>query len=120
MFADVRRVLTWQLSIIALVAAVSLSVGGWADARSALLGGLVGFIPNVYFAAKVGRANRSGTAQDIIRVFYAGEAVKLVLTALLFIAVFQLPDLRYGPLFGGFIAVLAVFWFALLVLNREI
>lgn len=119
MFADIRRVLNWQLSIIILIAAAAMSLGGWLDARSALLGGLVGFIPNVYFAMKFGRADTTGTAQNVIRVFYAGEATKLVLTALLFIVVFQLPDLRYVPLFGGFIAVLAVFWFALLILNRE-
>ena len=118
MFADIRRVLHWQVGVIALIFAVSMGVGGWSDARSALLGGLVGFIPNLYFAMKVGGADKTGTAQHVVRVFYAGEATKLVLTALLFIVVFQLPDLHYVPLFSGFIAVLAVFWLALLFLNR--
>lgn len=119
MFADIRRVLHWQLWVIVLLVPVSMSWGGWASARSALLGGLVGFIPNVYFAAKFGCADTTRTAQHVVRAFYAGEATKLVLTAFLFVLVFQLPDLRYAPLFGGFIAVLAVFWFALLFLNRE-
>jgi len=119
MFPAIRRILHWQFWVIALIFSVSLGAGGWSDARSALLGGLVGFIPNLYFAAKAGSVDKTGNAQHVVRVFYAGEATKLVLTALLFIAVFQLPNLSYGPLFGGFIAVLAVFWFALFFLNRE-
>lgn len=119
MFADIRRILLWQFWVLALIFSVSLGVGGWPDARSALLGGLVAFIPNAYFAARVGCADRSGNAQHVVRVFYAGEATKLVLTALLFTVVFQLPELRYGSLFSGFIAVLAVFWFALFFLKRE-
>lgn len=120
MFSTVRRILHWQLWIIALIFSVSMSVGGWPSARSALLGGLVGFVPNLYFAMRFGSGDKARTAQHLVKAFYAGEATKLVLTALLFLLVFQLPDLRYVPLFGGFIAVLAVFWFALLFLNREI
>lgn len=119
MLPDVRRILQWQLAVVALSFLVSMSVGEWSDARSALLGGLVGLIPNAYFAFKFGGAKNAGNAQHVVRAFYSGEATKLVLTALLFIVVFQLQDLRYGPLFSGYIAVLAVFWFALFFLNRE-
>lgn len=118
MFADIRRVLQWQLRVIAAIFAIAMGFGGWSDARSALLGGLIGFVPNAYFAMKFGSANKTATAQHLVKVFYAGETTKLVLTALLFIVVFQLPDLRYVPLFCGFIAVLAVFWLALFFLNR--
>ncbi len=118
MFAEVRRVLRWQVCVIAAISGVAMGLGGWSDARSALLGGLVGFIPNAYFAMKFGSANETGTAQHLVNIFYAGEATKLVLTAFLFIVVFQLPGLRYMPLFSGFIAVLAVFWLALFFLNR--
>ena len=120
MYAAVRRVLYWQCWVIALIFSVSMGVGGWPSARSALLGGLVGFVPNLYFAMKFGSADKTRTAQHVAKVFYAAEATKLVLTALLFTVVFQLPGIRYAPLFGGFIAVLAVFWFALLFPNREI
>jgi ATP synthase protein I len=114
LFPAVKRILHWQLGVIALIVAFSLGVWGWSVARSVLLGGLVGFLPNAFFAIRFATTGTTRTAQQVVNAFYAGEAMKLVLTAGLFALVFHLPDVIYPPLFAGFTAVLATFWLALL------
>ncbi|MDD5034981.1 MAG: ATP synthase subunit I, partial [Methylococcaceae bacterium] len=84
---------------------------------SALLGGLIGFLPNVYFGMKFGRKDPSKSADEVVGAFYLGETIKLIVTALLFVLVFQLPGILFLPLFIGFGSVIAVFWFALLLRN---
>lgn len=113
-FAVVRWVLLVQAGTIVTVAAGTWLLSGWPDARSALLGGLTAFLPNLYFASRFGVTDHRRTTKDVLRIFYLGETVKLLLTAALFFILFQFPDIRFIPLFIGFTAVLAVFWFALL------
>lgn len=94
-------------------------VWGWPIARSALLGGAAAFLPNLYFAVRFGFSNPALTAKQIVRIFYLGETIKLTTTALLFILIFQLPDIRFLPLFTSFSLVLMVFWFALLTRGTD-
>jgi ATP synthase protein I len=119
MFVTVRRVLHWQIGIIAFSVSVATALAGWPAGRSALLGGLIGLVPNAVFALRFGKSAGGRSAQEIVRAFYAGEASKLVMTAVLFFLVFQLPNLRYAPLFAAFIAVMGAFWAALLFLDTD-
>jgi ATP synthase protein I len=115
----VKRVLLMQLFAIALIGGVTLAFFGWPVARSALFGGLIAFLPNVYFAAKFGISDKTRTAKDIVRSFYIGESIKIIITAGLFILIFQLPNILFLPLFAGFASVLVVFWCALLMRDIE-
>jgi ATP synthase protein I len=117
LFRTVRQVLQLQMLALLVVASVAMGLGGVQQAKSGLIGGLVGFLPNAWFAWKFGRLDPKKNAKQVIRTFYAGEAVKLVGTALLFAIVFQIPDIQFLPLFAGFLAVITVFWFALLLRN---
>jgi ATP synthase protein I len=102
--------------MVALVAIViSMVVGGIESALSAAGGALVAYIPNLYFSVKFGRREVGRSAKLIVRDFYVGEVVKLLLTTCLFAAVFQFDGVRYIPLFSGYMLVIVVFWFALLV-----
>lgn len=103
-----------QLLAVALITLAVWALWGWIPARSAFLGGMTAFLPNAYFAVKFGSPDSTRTAKDIVKRFYYGETIKLITTAVLFIFIFQLPDIMFAPLFTGFGAVLAVFWFALL------
>ena len=114
LFPEVRWILRAQFLAIVLIASVAWAIGGWITARSALIGGAIAFLPNAFFAAKFGTANPENTAKDIVKLFYYGETLKLIITAVLFTLAFQLPDIRFAPLFIGFVSVLTVFWFALL------
>lgn len=109
----VAKILGYQVLIIMAVS-FGFVVGGWQKALSSALGGLVAFIPNLYFALRVsGSAEQE--ARKILRSFYVGESVKLLMTAALFILIFQIPSIEILPLLAGYIAALSVFWFALLM-----
>ncbi|WP_411725551.1 ATP synthase subunit I [Methyloglobulus sp.] len=109
----VAKILGYQVLII-MVVSFGFVVGGWQKALSSTLGGLAAFIPNLYFALRVsGSAEQE--ARKILRSFYVGESVKLLLTVALFILIFQIPSIEILPLLAGYIAALSVFWFALLI-----
>jgi ATP synthase protein I len=76
---------------------------------------MTAFLPNLYFAFKFGYSKPDRTVHEIVKTFYVGETIKLIITAVLFFLIFQLPDIRFLPLFTSFALVLTVFWFALLV-----
>ena len=111
-FSTVRKVLSAQILMAALVASGFLLIGGWDNAMSPLAGSVVALLPNLYFALKIYLV-RQRSAQDILNAFYAGEAVKLTLTAALFAMVLQIPGVNFLTLLAGYVAVLSVFWFAL-------
>ncbi len=117
LFHAVKRLLQLQMLTILLAFALAWALGGKGQAVSALLGGLIGFLPNVFFAVLSGRRDPRKTAGQVVRAFYFGETIKLFLTALLFVIVFHLPGISPLPLFAAFLAVSAVFWFALLLRN---
>ncbi|MGH8475846.1 MAG: ATP synthase subunit I [Methylococcales bacterium] len=117
-FSAVWKILAIQASVAIALPALLLIFFGWPQARSGFLGGLIGFLPNAWFALRVITA-RGKAANEIVGAFYSGESIKLILTAGLFFFVFQLPNILYGPLFGVFAAVVFMFWFALLFSRTE-
>lgn len=110
----VVKILGYQVLIIVLVAV------GFALARdgrwvlSSVLGGVAAFIPNLYFALRIHKSSGQG-ARQVLNAFYLGESGKLLLTAVSFIIIFQIPNLEIFPLLAGYVAALSVFWFALLM-----
>jgi ATP synthase protein I len=112
-FFAVWKILAVQASVTIVLSALLLGFFGWLEARSGFFGGMIGLIPNACLALRIA-STKGKTAQQIVRAFYSGESIKIIVTAGLFVVVFQLPDILYGPLFGVFIAVIIVFWFALL------
>lgn len=119
LFKLVRRVLQLQILTILLVFACAWALGGKDQGVSALLGGLVGFLPNTVFALLFGRKDPGKSANQVVRAFYFGETIKLALTALLFVVVFHLPGISALPVFIAFAAVMTVFWFSLLLSNYQ-
>ena len=115
LFFAARRVIQLQALTIVATSGLAWVLIGLTEAKSVMLGGMVAFLPNMYFAIKFGRHNPKWSAKEIVNAFYVGEAIKLALTALLFVFVFQIPGISMMPLFIGFIAVIMVFWIALLL-----
>lgn len=109
-----------QISMISFVTLIFLLINGWPGAKSALFGGMIAFIPNLYFAIKFGRRDTNPNMKQVVNSFYTGEAIKLTLTAVLFSIVFQLPGIQYLALFCGFGSVLTAFWFALLMRGNDL
>ena len=96
----------------ALLAAASVD---WASARAFALGGAAAMIPNGLFALRLA-LHRRRRPESYPAVFFLGEFVKIGLTvALLALIAKVVPGIRWLPLLLGFIVVLKVPIFALLI-----
>ncbi len=84
------RIYLIQFLLLLLVSAGAL-VLGTVTAYSALLGGLLYLLPNLYFTWRVLYSKRpADTAQQVVISLYASEIGKMLVAALLFSAVFLL------------------------------
>ncbi|MGH8558443.1 MAG: ATP synthase subunit I [Methylococcales bacterium] len=117
-FFAIWKILAIQASVTIALPVLLLVFFGWSEARSGFLGGMIGLLSNACFAVRIA-ATKGRTATEIVRAFYSGESIKIIITAGLFIFVFQLPNILYGPLFAVFAAVIFMFWFALLFSRTE-
>jgi ATP synthase protein I len=103
----VRNILLTQLATAAGVAAVVWIGLGTERAIPTLLGGLIGVVPNAFLAARVMSPRAGASAQSLLRAGWLGEIGKIVIAALLFVAVFvSLKPLHPGFLFTGYIVTL--------------
>lgn len=112
--STISKIINYQILVILIMTAGFALVGAKPYALSAVLGGAAAFIPNLYFTLRV-RKSAGQEARKIVRSFYAGESGKLLLTAALFVMIFQLPNIEILPLLSVYVAALSVFWFALLM-----
>lgn len=112
--STIRKILSYQILIIIVTASGFAIAVGWQRALFSVLGGAAAFIPNLYFALRVYRS-AGQEARKIVGSFYAGESGKLLLTAALFMMIFQIPNIEIIPLLTGYVTALSVFWFALLM-----
>lgn len=101
-----------QFLVITILAILAYIKEGQQTAISALLGGLVCFIPNAYFALKLFKYQGARAARQIINNFYAGEALKIMISAFLFAMVFILCRITPWAFFGTYIAVQMTYWVA--------
>ncbi|MDX1369508.1 F0F1 ATP synthase subunit I [Pseudomonas sp.] len=113
-------VLLTQLAVLLLAAAVLYVTRGTVSGYSGLCGGLIAWLPNLYFAHKAFRFSGARAAQAIVRSFYAGEAGKLILTAVLFALTFAgVKPLDALAVFGVFLLTQLVNWFAPLLMKTR-
>lgn len=95
--------------VILLIAALALWYWhGVVAGYSGLCGGLIALLPNMYFAHRAFRFSGARAAQAIVRSFYAGEAGKLILTAVLFALTFAgVQPIVVRPIGGGRFEIIA-------------
>lgn len=109
-----------QLAVLVLAAVVLYATRGAVSGYSGLCGGLIAWLPNLYFAHKAFRFGGARAAQAIVRSFYAGEAGKLILTAVLFALTFAgVKPLEALAVFGVFLLTQLVNWFAPLLMRKR-
>jgi len=105
-----------QVCVSLVVAAVLWAWWGEVAAVSALLGGVAVVVPNGFLAARLLRPSRDESLRAIMRSAWLGEIGKLLLTVLLFAAIFgAVRPLEPLAVFCGFIAAQMVVFGALLV-----
>jgi ATP synthase protein I len=111
------RLLTLQALIIVFASALLLMQSPQA-AWSFLTGGAIAVIAHGYFAYKAFAFSGARAAKQIMRGFYVGEAGKVAITALMFMAAFKwLPEVQTKYLMTGFFLALLLNWLAPLVAN---
>ena len=116
----VFHVLIAQLIFVILISALLLVWLGWIAGYSGFLGGVIAWLPNLYFAQKAFRYGGARAARDILKSFYAGEAGKFILTATLFALVFAgVTPLDARAVFAAFILTQMVSWFAPLLIKAK-
>ena len=114
-------VLLAQFIVVLLAALVLWQWRGAVNGYSGLCGGLIAWLPNVYFAYRAFRFTGARAAQAIVRSFYAGEAGKLILTAVLFALTFAgVKPLAPLAVFGVFLLTQLVSWFAPLLMKTRL
>jgi len=74
---------------------------------------MINIFPSLLFGKIFFKNTRVRTAKKIVSAFYWAEIVKILTTFILFMGVFQWPQLKVLPLFLGFILAQLVFWAAL-------
>jgi ATP synthase protein I len=80
---------------------------------SALLGGAIVVLPNAFLAARLLAPGNTASAQAMLQSAWLGAAGKLLITAILFAAVFvAVKPLSVPAVFGGFIAAQLVIFCA--------
>jgi ATP synthase protein I len=101
-----------QAAVSVIVAAAALWIAGRQAGVSALLGGAIATAGSLAMAALVfGGAGSS--PQRALGAFYVGEAVKLAVVVVLFVAVLKMVRVVPLALFAGFAATYLVYWIAL-------
>lgn len=102
-----------QFLVTIVIAAVLLGLTNTWSAFSALTGGLISVLSNLYLAGRLSIGG--GAPMRILSAFYLGELVKIVVTVVLF--AFAIVVLHVDVLYTvlAYIATLPVYWFALLI-----
>ncbi|MBB1488343.1 F0F1 ATP synthase subunit I [Oceanospirillum sediminis] len=115
----VFRIVGLQALVTLLISAGCFLLADGVSAYSALLGGVVCFMPNLYFAWAAFRHQGAQMAKQIVKSFYKAEAVKFGLTAVLFALVFALVrPLNPIYFFLTYAVVQVVHWLSPLVIKR--
>lgn len=109
-----RRICAGQLAVAGLGALTWLALSGVEAAYAAFAGGLIAFLPGLYFALRVFSRGPGSTPRSMLSALYRGETVKFILTAALFAAAIPWFADRFPALISTFIGALSVHWLALL------
>lgn len=86
-------------------------------ALSLVIGGLVCLLPNFYLYRRVFSFFGATHAKQIVKAFYLGEAVKLVLTGVCFVAALLIPWAKPLWIFLGYLLAQFGFWLAPIYLS---
>lgn len=106
------QIVTWQLIIIMGLAVVLFLLRGIQSGCSAMLGGLAYWLPTFALVWRVfARASVSG-AKEFVVAFLAGEAVKLFLSAALFVLIVKYLPVTVLSVLIGYIGAIVGFWIA--------
>jgi len=86
---------------------------------SALAGGAIAVLPNFVFATLAFSHMGASSSAKVVKTFYWGEAIKLLLTIVMFSLVFINIKIGFMPLFVCYTLALIVHWTAPLYFKQS-
>lgn len=108
-----------QAAVAGGVSVLFFVVWGAQYGVSALAGGSVAVLPNFVFATLAFSHSGASSSGKVLKTFYWGEAVKLLLTIALFSLVFINLKVVFMPLFVCYTLALTVHWTAPLYFKQK-
>ena len=117
-YSTVKKILLIQATVTIIVSTGFVVLGSVNMGTSSFFGGMTAFLPNLYFAYRMSLVKEK-SAKQIVNSFYSGESRKILMTCALFAVAFQLPGIQFFPLMACFVAVLSVFWLALILFAQD-
>lgn len=90
--SKIYRLLLGQILVVFLLALIFMLMDSQTSAISVILGGIVGWLPNLYFAWRVFRISGASNSAKILRRFYLGEFEKFILSIIFLIIVFNFVE----------------------------
>lgn len=117
---EAYKIIYWQLVLIMGLALVLFLFQGIQSGLSALLGGLAYWLPTLLFVWRVFARTTARAAKQFLAAFIAGEGIKLLLSALLFVLVVKFMPVNLLSVLAGFVGAVISFWIAsLFLLTRQ-
>lgn len=113
-----KLVLT-QAAVAGVVSVLFFGIWGVQFGISALAGVLVAVLPNFVFATLAFASMGASQSREVLQFFYFGEAIKLLLTIVLFCLVFVTITVEFMPLFTTYCIALAIHGAASFLFNKK-
>jgi ATP synthase protein I len=113
---EAYHIIYWQLILTVGLALVLFLLQGRQSGLSALLGGLAYWLPTLLFVWCIFTRAAVRAAKQFLTLFIAGEGVKLLLSAGLFVLVVTYLPVNAVSVLLGFIGAVVAFWMASMVL----
>jgi ATP synthase protein I len=107
---EIVRCILFPAIAVVLISLILLIFKRHEASYSVFLGGIVWVIPNGLIANWLFSNVSARAVRQIVFKFYIAEAIKLVLTAVLFIAIIKILPLSIGYFLLGFFVAQVCFW----------
>ena len=99
-----------QAAIVGVTSILLFALWGFQYGLSAFAGGVIAVLPNFLFATLAFSHAGASASGKVVQSFFLGEAVKLLLTIVLFAIAFGLLDMVFAPLFATYALGILVPW----------
>lgn len=106
------RIVYWQFIGIATIALIAWLLNDVTSAFSVLAGGLVYGLPNLVFVWRVFRYAGNAQMTLFLAAFFMGEAIKLILSGIIFVLVVKYLPVRLLSVLAGLSGAIVSFWIA--------
>lgn len=107
------RLAGWQVAVTVVLALGAAGIGGRPWVLSAICGGGIGIVAGLYQALRMFRIDASKQPRLYMRAVFASEALKILLTVVLFVAAISLLKVEMVPAIAAYAGTFIVYWAAL-------